>query len=137
MNELQDLFDQQEPHATFHDASLLSVEVDYQTRELVALWSLFVGDSDASEERDRERQREGRLRLHGLLFWVVEPPNAPTSKDGTPWLTADGPLSQCPTAVGKGLVQEMPSGAVGWYLFFSDWNGFAYCGAESARFEWA
>jgi hypothetical protein len=27
--------------------------------------------------------------------------------------------------------------AVGWYLFFSDWNAFACCGAASARFEWA
>jgi hypothetical protein len=137
MNELEDLFDLQEPNATFHDGDLLSFEVDYRTRELVARWNLFVGASDAPEKRDRERQREGRLRLQGLLFWVVEPPNAPTSKDGTPWLTADGPLSECPTAVGKGLALSVPPGAVGWYLFFSDWNAFAYCGAESARFEWA
>jgi hypothetical protein len=35
------------------------------------------------------------------------------------------------------LLSVLPPGALGWYLFFSDWNAFAYCGAESARFEWA
>jgi hypothetical protein len=133
---MDDLLDEEEPFGTFHDAGLLSVEVDYRTRELTALWSLFVGDPDAPKPA-RERQREGRLRLHGLLFWVVEPPSAPTSRDRTPWLTANGPLYEAPTAVGRGLAQSVPPGAVGWYLFFSDWNAFAYCGAESAAFEWA
>lgn len=41
MNGLDDLLDGQEPHATFHDADLLSLDIDYRTRSLVALSGRF------------------------------------------------------------------------------------------------
>jgi hypothetical protein len=134
MGDLLDLLDGPEPHATFHDTDLLSLDIDYRTRELVAQWSLCVGDPGASGEPERERCREGRLRLRGLLFWVVEPPAEMISE--LPWLTADGLLSEAPTPAGRELAKLLPAVAVGWYLFFSDWNAFAYAGAESAEFEW-
>ncbi len=133
---LDELLDDEERHATFHDAELLSVHVDYRTRELVAQWRLCVGDPDASEKPARERRRDGRLTLHGLLFWVVEPPTEVAAKDSLPWLTADGALSTSTTATGRSLAQLLPAGAVGWYLYFSDRNVFAYCGANAARFQW-
>ena len=133
---LDELLGDEERHATFHDARLLSVDVDYQTRELVALWRMCVGDPGASDKPARERCRNGRLTLQGLLFWVVEPPTEVTPKDGLPWLTSDGPLSTATTATGRGLARLLPAGAVGWYLYFSDWNAFAYCGANAATFQW-
>jgi hypothetical protein len=130
------LLNDEEQHATFHDARLLSVEIDYQTRTLVAMWPMCVGDPEASERRVRERRREGRLTLCGLAFWVIEPPTEVKPIGGLPWLTADGPLSEATSAIGRGLAQLLPAEAAGWYLYFSDWNAFAYCGASTATFEW-
>jgi hypothetical protein len=132
---LDELLDDEEAHATFHDAELLSVSIDYRTRELISAWRLCVGDPEAPKPA-RERLRDGRLTLQGLLFWVVEPPTEVDSKDGPPWLTADGCLSAATTATGRALARLLPAGAAGWYLFFSDRNAYAYCGATAARFQW-
>src|SRR5262245_41453666 len=107
-----------EPHATFHDAELLSIAIDYAAGALVADSRLFVGDRSATAESTRERKRDGRLTLQGLAFWVLEPPNEASA--GTPWLTADGPLSESPTTAGRDLARLVPPGGVGWYLYFSD-----------------
>lgn len=134
---LDGLLGPDEAHATFHDAELVCVAVDYLKRELVAEWHLCVGDPDASRRDARERRRDGSLSLEGLQFWVVEPPGAGVGQEGgLPWLTADGPLRQAPTDAGQRLAGLLPSGGVGWYLFFSDWNSYAYCGAAAARFQW-
>jgi hypothetical protein len=123
-----------EPHATFHDAELLSIAIDYQAGTLVAEWRLCVGDPSAPKPT-RERTRGGKLMLQGLTFWVAEPPSEASA--GTPWLTADGPLAESPTTAGRELARLVPPGGVGWYLYFSDSNAFAYVGASSARFMWA
>ena len=126
----------EEPCATFHDAELLSLRIDYERRELLSEWELCVGDPGAPSQAERERRRRGRLRFTGLCFWVVEPPQEPL--DGTrPWLTSDGPLLDVRTESTKRLADLLPPGASGWYLFFSNWNAFAYCGAEVGIFEWA
>jgi hypothetical protein len=131
---LDELLGRDEPHATFHDAELLSIAIDHEASKLVATWRLCVGDPSASDAVERKRRRDGQLILHGLAFWVTEPPSEVPS--GPPWLTADGPLSDSPNASGRDLAQFVPVGGVGWYLYFSDSNSFAYWGAGSARFQW-
>src|SRR4026208_1210266 len=117
---LDELLGRDEPHATFHDAELLSIAIDYDANKLVAMWRLYVGDPLASDAGARERTRDGQLILCGLAFWVTEPPSEVHS--GPPWLTADGPLSDSPNASGRDLTQVVPAGGVGWYLYFSDSN---------------
>jgi hypothetical protein len=133
---LDDFLGQEEPHATFHDAELASLAIDFERKELVTEWRLCVGDPDAATETERERRRRGRLRFTGLLFWVTEPPTDLEREPGLPWLTDDGPLPEVPTDTGKRLAVVLPPGAMGWYLYFSDWNACAYCGAAHASFEW-
>lgn len=133
---LDSLLDGEEPHATFHDAELLSVRVDYRKRELVALWRMCVGDPNADDQAERERRREARLTLHDLAVWAMEPPAEPHSAGGPPWLTADGPLQESTTATGRSLAKLLPAGTRSWYLYFSDLNAFAYCGAGRASVEW-
>jgi hypothetical protein len=83
----------------------------------------------------RERCRRGRLTLTGLSFWVTEP--HPELLDGyMPWLVNYGPLLEADTAVARELSKLVPPGASAWYLYFSDWNAFAYCCAQDGRFEW-
>jgi hypothetical protein len=131
---LDELLGKDEPHATFHDAELLSVAIDYDASKLVAVWRLCVGDPSSADEAARERTRHGQLVLQGLAFWVVDPPREALL--GTPWLTDDGLLSDSPDASGRDLAKFVPAGGVGWYLYFSDTNSFAYYGAKAAQFEW-
>jgi hypothetical protein len=125
-------------HATFHDASLLALRVDYAARTLSARLDLCVGDPGAASREEREARRVGVLELTGLLRWVQEPPGEGSPGGGTrpPCLTADGPLADAPTATGKRLAGELPAGAWSCYMYFSDTSSFAYCAAGRAAFRW-
>jgi len=134
---LDDLLGPTEPFASFHDAALSVLHIDYEARSLVAEFELCVGDPDAADRTARERSRRGRLRLSGLILWAVEPPDL-TGPPAVrrPWLTSDGPLDEAPTDAGKGLAGALASDIYCWYLYFSDLNAFAYCAAQDAQFEW-
>lgn len=125
----------EESSATFHDALLISLLINYEKRELTSEWALCVGDRDATQLSDRGRTRRGTLRLSGLSFWVVEPHHL--LAESKPWLTSDGPLLDAGTDMAKELFNHVPLDASAWYLYFSDLNVFAYCCAESGSFTWA
>lgn len=127
-----------ERHGTFHDAVISSVQVDYVERRFVAQVRLCVGDPDASDEKARERRRDGELIVEGLLVWALEPPDGTGFRAGEGlWMTSDGPLSESPTAAGQALAQSLGSGEVGWFLFFSNQNSFGYLAGRHARFRWS
>jgi len=111
INTIDDFLGTAEPCASFHDARLISVQINYDQRELVSNWSLYVGDP----ESERERTRPGRLSFSGLLFWVVEPYGQVL--DGSrPWLTSYGSLLEAGTDLAKELSERVPQGASAWYL---------------------
>jgi hypothetical protein len=89
---LDDLLGSEELHASFHDALLLQVRIDYSARTVHALFDLAVGDPDAPDQTERHRRRKGRLTLEGLIFWVHEPPEraTPPATTGVPGLRAMG-----------------------------------------------
>ena len=138
MQSLDELLDGTEPHATFHDASLRELRIDYEARTLAAVFELFVGDPDAEAESERERSRAGVLELTGLVFWVQDPPDlsAAIKNDPRPWLTGDGPLRECATETARRLARDVPADAWAFCLYFSDWNACAYCAAAGATFRW-
>jgi hypothetical protein len=126
----------EEPCATFHDAELLSLVINYERRDLVLEWVLSVGNPDSPSPAERERKRRGRLCFTGLCFWVLDPPGELLDESGLPWLTSDGALADAQTDTARRLAGLLPAGASGWYLFFSGSNAFAYCGAKAGAFEW-
>jgi hypothetical protein len=75
MQSLDELLDGTEPHATFHDASLRELRIDYQARTLAAVFELWVGDPDAELESERKKSRAGVLELTGVISWVQDPPD--------------------------------------------------------------
>jgi hypothetical protein len=75
MTDLDDLLGPEEPHASFHDASLVELRIDYAAGILLAQFDLPVGDPDATDEAAQHRRRQGTLRLDGLIFWVQEAPD--------------------------------------------------------------
>lgn len=133
---LDDLLGNAEPHASFHDASLLALNIDYLGRSLIAEFDIWVGNPDADEHIARERRHRGRLCLSGLILWACDPPSVTEIHGGAPWLTSDGLLAEAPTEEGKRLASALGADGVAWYLYFNDLNAFAYCIAQDARFEW-
>jgi len=135
---LDSLLDSVEPDATFHDASLLELRIDFGQRLAELSFDLCVGDPKSPDVAVRERRRRGRLKLVGLHFWVVEPPGTGLAEVNSmfPWLTADGPLSEATSSLSRELSAKTPTSATGWYLFFSNWNAFAYFAADNITFSW-
>ena len=134
---LDDLLGQVEPYATFHDATLNKIEIDYEAYELTAEFKLCVGNPDGKAKMERERCRRGVLKVSGLIFWAIEPPgNKDTDKWGPLWLTSDGLIEEAPTETAKQLTSVSMPETYGWYLYFSDINAFAYLCAREAVFEW-
>ena len=136
-NDLDGLLSKEEPHATFRDARLVAVSLDYRNNQAVTTWELCVGDPDDSMRGVRERRRTGRLLLSGVVFWVIDPPKALDTRPGLPWLTGCGPLSEAPTEIGKQLARLLPKGALGWYFYFATWDAHMYGGARRLTYEWA
>lgn len=126
----------QEPHATFRDARLVAVSLDYRDRSAATTWELCVGDPDDSMRAVRERRRTGRLIFSGLIFWVIEPPKVLDARPGLLRLTESGPLSEPATENGRKLADLLPSSALGWQFLFADWDARIYCGCWSVTYEW-
>jgi hypothetical protein len=134
---LDDLLDQTEPYATFHDATLHKIKIDYEAHELTAEFKLCVGNPNGKTNMERERHRSGTLKVSGLIFWALEPPdNIDTKKWGSLWLTGDGLIEEAPTETAKKLTSISKPEMYGWYLYFSDINAFAYLAARQATFAW-
>ena len=105
---MDDLLDNDEPHATFHEAAFESIAVDYVARRLVAQVELSVGNPDDVDASARERRRAGTLIVEGVVLWALE--LALMSGEAL-WLTSDGPLSEAPTEAGKTFAAAgLPSG---------------------------
>ena len=130
---LDDLLDNQEPHATFHDAAFKSIAVDDVAHRLVAQVELCVGDPGDADAVKRERRRLGTLTVEGVVLWAVEP--GLTSGDAL-WLTSDGPLNTAPTQAGQTFAAKCGACNIAWFLFFSDLNAFGYVAADCATFHW-
>lgn len=133
---LDGLLGKDEPYGTFHDAVVNAVHVDYATKRLLADLEICVGNPDAVDGAARELRRRGRLQVDGLKVWALDPPGSDgaINPEGL-WLTADGPLAECPTETGKTLSRLGDSG-INWFLYFSDLNTFAYVVGERASFIW-
>jgi hypothetical protein len=122
-----------EPNASFHDASLLAIHVDYVSRTLTAELALSTGDPSRATDRSK---RVGRLHFSDLLHWSLEPSAAGGGLKGPLWLTSDGPLASAPTETGLQIAAALPQDCIAFYLYFSDLNVFAYVASRTVRFEW-
>jgi len=137
---LDALLGDEERHATFHDAVLTGVQIDYLVKRFVGDLQLCVGDLNASDEAERERRRRGQLVVEDLSVWALEPPgvNASGVDDDGLWLSADGLLAEAPTDAGRTLARGVKSNQAGRFLFFfSNLNAFAYLAGGRFEFHWS
>ena len=124
-----------EPHATFHDAAVVDFNHDPVAGSASLTADLCVGDPDAVTLVEQKRRRRGRLTLEGVRLWRADGQDPAVSLPGA-WLTAEGPLIEATTELGRTLHRDFEAEPYCWYFYFSDTNAFLYWTAQDVAFEW-
>lgn len=120
----------------FHDAHISSVSIDYVKRDARLIIDLWVGVPSEDQEL-REAYRQGELKLAGLLYWVIEPPDAnyPYGESRQLWVDG-GALESASFKPSVKLPEPLPDGAFASWFFVQHWNSFMYVSAMDASLEW-
>ncbi len=119
-----------------HDAQVSSVSIDYVRREARLIIDLWVG-VPSEEEEVRDAYREGELKLSGLVYWIIEPPDVsyPFGESKQLWVDA-GSLGSASFKPSVKLPEPLPSGAFASWIFVQDWNSFMFVAAMDVSLEW-
>ena len=135
---LEELLDKKYPHASFHDALLNNVNLDYLSRIAEFYMELCVGNPQSKDINEREAHAKGILTFNDFLFCILEAPDHTYDfmEKGGLWITSDGPISKLKGGEHAELIDQLPKDAFAHYFFNSDWNSFIYIAARSAKFKW-
>lgn len=133
---IESLFGERYPHASFHDSTIKRIIVDFLAREAKFDCVVFIGDPDSRETQPREAT--GTLTLTGLLYISVEPPHSTYPYEKDAWeISYDGPVE---TTTFKApipkLPEPLPGNAFTHCFFINNWNSFMFIAATGANFEW-
>ena len=115
-----------------HDAEVSKMSVDFEERNLAIDVDIWVGKmTDASEAR--EAYRKGRIEISGLLFLVMEQPDAryPFAKGN---LRIDG--CDLRKNLDRKLLDSLPPEAFFRSLWVTEWNAFIHIAATKAQISW-
>lgn len=115
-----------------HDSLLGQLAVDLEARTLEFVLSVCVGDVDSPDMEERERRRKARIRLSGLVYFAVDPPDPkyPYDLGEATDVDACGPDEQLSGRY------PLPRGAFSGRLFVTDWNAFIHFAATEASLSW-
>jgi hypothetical protein len=120
----------------FHDAFLERLSLDYMRCEARLDVSVWTGDLDAHSEELREARRKGVLTVTGLLYCVMDPPDARSFRQEAEglWIADSGSVDNA--GLSAKLPHPLPEGAFAHYFFINDWNAFIILVAKDAHFDW-
>jgi hypothetical protein len=134
--DIESLFGEKYPHASFHDSKIKKISVDFLAREAKFDCIIFIGNPDNRETQPREAT--GLLTLTGLLYIAVEPPysNYPYDIDALE-ISYDGAVESTnfKHPIPK-LPESLPDNAYSHCFFITNWNSFMFVAATGANFEW-
>ena len=119
----------------FHDTRVHSIMVDYNNREVRLRVDVWIGDVVGGSVEAKDNYRGAVLYIMGLVFWVVEPPDARYPYLSSVLVMDTGavenldrqPLIKLPTVTANVFVN---------WIYIREWNSFIYCAASDARLEW-
>jgi hypothetical protein len=122
----------------FHDAEIEQLIWNFQTNSAVLDIDFWV----ATEEKEREKRRSGRVELQGVVFLTVNPPE-PSELDPKPYhpsgtLQIDGVLtneSVFPDL--PNLKSVLPQGTEVFSFYVVNWNSFIHIAASEATLVWS
>jgi hypothetical protein len=123
------------PHASFHDAVIETINIDYLKREVVLQCVLYVGNPD---DDVIPREAKGQLTLTGLLYLAIEPPDEKYSydEDGLD-ISYDGPVATTPfKSPIPTLPQDIPENAFVHCFYINNHNRFLFLAASGAHYSW-
>ena len=124
--------DRQLPNG-FHDAYLLRFAADYAKATLSLDLDLWVGSPDAKTPLERERRKSGRIRISGLAWCVIAPPDMTVRPNPRGFRIDAGPVSDLETPP---KLPVPPPGVFSWWFFVQDWNTSLYVAGQSAALDW-
>jgi len=121
----------------FHDAGLISIELDYVAGTAILRLSLHVGLRD-DPELEREEYQEANLNLSGLCFCSIDPPDPtyPFLPKGKPITVGGDPAKADHLQSLPALAARLPQGAWCYRFFVHNWNAFIYVAAKHAEVNW-
>ena len=121
-------------HATFHDAELKSLQINYSADSISFTFLIPCGFSD----NRKLKYHEGELTFRTILFYYFEPSAYRAEKNDMAalWITADGPLPDAKVKVSKELPSDLPPDAFAHYFYSDTTNSFIVIAAKAAAFEW-
>ena len=117
---------------TFHDSLLRELSANLVERTADFVLDVCVGDPDARPGPERERRRAARLRLTGLEYLVVEPPDPKYPYSRHEPVDID-PCEPDKEVAGR---YRIPQAAFAGRFFVSDWNAFIHFAALNAALTW-
>jgi hypothetical protein len=119
----------------FHDAELQEMRIDYVGGSITLRMSFWIGSMAAP---NREEHRLGELRITGLYFCVIDPPdpNGRYVPDGGALSVSGDPAKPdtCPAL--EGLSRTLPPGVACYRFFVHEWNSFINIAAKDVQVCW-
>ena len=121
----------------FHDAGIISIELDYVAGTAILRLSLHVGFRD-DPEPEREKYQEANLNLSGFCFCSIDPPdpNYPFLPKGKPISVGGDPAKADHLQSLPALSAKLPQGSWCYRYFVHNWNAFIYIAAKQAELTW-
>jgi hypothetical protein len=117
-----------------HDAIVSRIAIDYEKRKLTMDVDVWVGDMDSNVHELREAYRPGHVLVDGLLFAVIEPPDAKYPFSNSVGLTIDG--CDMRKNLSAELLSSLPADAFFRSLWVNEWNAFIHIGARNVELAW-
>jgi hypothetical protein len=116
-----------------HDAFVKTVLLDFTARTAVLDVSLWVGDIESGSEDERERRRSATITLHGLQFFVIDPPDpgyAYASPEPLWFVDISAPVADAR------LPRNLPREAFASSFFVNQSNSFVHVAALDVTIAW-
>lgn len=131
-----DEWDQELPNG-FHDAYILSLQIDYAVGTAKFALALHTGWSD-DPEPERERYQNAEMLVTGLCFCSIDPPD-PSYRflpSGKGICVGGDPAQADHLPLLPGLAAKFPTGTWCYRFFVHDWNAFIHIAAHDAQVTW-
>jgi hypothetical protein len=115
------------------DAEVRGIHVDYERHRLTLDVDVWVGTMDAPPE-EREAYKSGQLDISGLIFLVMEPPDAKYPYRISSEITIDS-VDEEKSVPGE-LLRSVPAGAFCHSFFVFEWNTCMYFAGTNVEMIW-
>ncbi|MGB9204976.1 MAG: hypothetical protein WCB94_13550 [Terriglobales bacterium] len=116
-----------------HDAEVRGIHVDYEQHRLTLDLAVWVGSMD-DPPKHREAYKSGQLDISGLIFLVMESPDAKYPYRVSSQLTIDSVEEE--KSVPSELLRSLPADAFCHSFWVSEWNTCMYFAGTNAEMTW-